>query len=39
MKEYKEEEYRVLFGVEKNTFDEMVRIVEIEYDTTMKTFA
>lgn len=36
MKEYKEEEYRTIFGVEKNTFDEMVRIVEIEYDIIHK---
>lgn len=35
-KEYKEEEYRTIFGVEKITFDEMVRIVEIEYNNIHK---
>ena len=35
-KEYKEEEYRTIFGVEKITFDEMVRIVENEYNNIHK---
>lgn len=35
-KEYKEEEYRTIFGVEKTTFDEMVRIVENEYESIHK---
>ena len=36
MKEYKEEEYRIIFGVEKNTFNEMVKIVENEYNNIHK---
>ena len=35
-KEYKVEEYRTIFGVEKNTFNEMVRIVENEYNNIHK---
>lgn len=35
-KEYNEEDYRTIFGVEKNTFDEMLRIVEEEYFTIHK---
>lgn len=35
-KEYKEDEYRTIFGVEKNTFNEMVRIVENEYNNIHK---
>ena len=31
VKEYKEEEYRVIFGVEKNTFEEMVSLAEKQY--------
>ena len=31
VKEYKEEEYRVIFGVEKNTFEEMVSLAEKKY--------
>lgn len=31
VKEYKEEEYRVIFGVEKNTFEEMVSLAERQY--------
>lgn len=36
MKEYKDEEYRIIFGVKKNTFDEMVKIVENEYNKIHK---
>lgn len=35
-KEYKEDEYRTIFGVEKNTFNEMVKIVENEYNNIHK---
>ena len=35
-KEYKEEEYRIIFGVEKITFNEMVRIVKNEYENIHK---
>lgn len=28
MQNYIEQDYRVVYGVEKNTFDEMVKIVE-----------
>ena len=35
-KEYKEDEYRTIFGVEKNTFNEMVEIVENEYNNIHK---
>lgn len=35
-KEYKEDEYRTIFGVEENTFNEMVRIVENEYNNIHK---
>lgn len=31
MQNYIEQDYRVVYGVEKNTFDEMVKIVEKEY--------
>ena len=31
MREYKEEEYRTLFGVEKNTFNTMVNIIAEDY--------
>ena len=30
-KEYKDEEYRIIFGVEKNTFDSIVSIAELKY--------
>ena len=36
MKEYKEEEYRIIFGVEKETFDKMVAIIAEEYESTHK---
>ena len=36
IKEYKEEEYRTIFGVEKDTFDKMVTIVEDEYKSIHK---
>ena len=36
MKEYKEEEYRIIFGVEKETFDKMVAIIAKEYESTHK---
>lgn len=32
MKEYKKEEYRILFGVEKNTFIQMLEIIEVQYN-------
>ena len=35
-KEYKEEEYRTIFGVEKVTFDKMVEVVTKEYNTIHK---
>ena len=35
-KEYKEEEYRIIFGVEKITFNEIVRIVKNEYEIIHK---
>ena len=35
-KEYKEDEYRTIFEVKKNTFNEMVRIVENEYNNIHK---
>ena len=35
-KEYKEEEYRIIFGVDKITFDTMVKIVENEYNIIHK---
>lgn len=35
-KVYKEDEYRTIFGVEKNTFNEMVEIVENEYNNIHK---
>ena len=31
VKEYEEEYYRIMFGVEKNTFDEMLKVVHKEY--------
>lgn len=31
VKEYKEEDYRIIFGVEKNTFEEMVSLAEKKY--------
>ena len=31
VKEYKEEEYRIIFGVDKPTFDRIVKIVEQQY--------
>ncbi len=36
MKEYKEEDYRIIFGVEKNTFNEMVEIETKEYNIIHK---
>ena len=36
MKEYKEEDYRTLFGVEKATFETMVEIVTREYNLIHK---
>lgn len=36
MKEYKEEEYRIIFGVEKATFDSMVEIVTKDYNNIHK---
>lgn len=36
VKEYKEEDYRTIFGVTKNTFDEMVIVVEKEYNKIHK---
>ena len=36
IKEYKEEDYRTIFGVEKTTFDQMLRIVEDEYKNIHK---
>ena len=36
VKEYKEEEYRIIFGVEKTTFDKMVEIIEKEYSKLHK---
>ena len=35
-KEYKEEEYRIIFGVEKATFVSMTEIVTAEYDNIHK---
>ena len=35
-KEYKEEEYRIIFGVEKITFLTMVEIVNSEYENIHK---
>lgn len=32
VKNYKDEDYRTIFGVEKNTFDKMVEIIEAKYD-------
>lgn len=32
VKEYKEEDYRIVFGVEKDTFEEMIIEVEKEYN-------
>lgn len=34
--EYKEEDYRVIFGVEKATFYKMVELVTNEYNTIHK---
>ena len=36
MKEYKEEEYRIIFGVKKTTFDSMVDIVTKDYNNIHK---
>lgn len=36
VKEYKEEDYRIIFGVEKTTFIEMLKIVTKEYDNIHK---
>ena len=35
-KEYKKDEYRTIFGVEKNTYNEMVKIVENKYNNIHK---
>ena len=35
-KEYKEEEYRIIFGVEKVTFDIMVELIIKEYNSIHK---
>ena len=35
-KEYKDEEYRIKFGVEKNTFITMVEIITNEYQNIHK---
>ena len=35
-KEYKEDSYRIIFGVEKNTFTTMVNIVTAEYENIHK---
>ena len=35
-KEYKEEEYRIIFGVEKVTFDIMVELITQEYNNIHK---
>ena len=35
-KEYKKDEYSTIFGVEKNTYNEMVKIVENEYNNIHK---
>lgn len=31
MKNYTEQDYRTIYGVEKDTFDEMVKIIEEAY--------
>ena len=36
IKEYKVEDYRTIFGVEKNTFEEMIKLVELEYESIHK---
>lgn len=36
VKEYKEEDYRTIFGVTKNTFEEMIIEVEKEYNNIHK---
>jgi len=36
LKEYKEEEYRIIFGVEKTTFITMVKVVTDEYENIHK---
>ena len=36
MKEYKEEDYRTIFGVEKTTFDSMVEIITKDYNIIHK---
>lgn len=36
VKEYKEEDYRTIFGVEKNTFEAMIAEVENEYNNIHK---
>lgn len=35
-KEYKEEDYRIIFGVDKITFDAMVKVVEKQYEKDHK---
>ena len=36
VREYKEEEYRIIFGVEKNTFYEMINLVDEKYKLVHK---
>ena len=36
VKEYKEEDYRTIFGVDKNTFEKMTIEVEKEYNNIHK---
>lgn len=36
VKEYKEEDYRTIFGVEKETFNQMLKIVTKEYEIIHK---
>lgn len=35
-KEYKTEDYRIIFGVDKITFDTMVKVVERQYEKEHK---
>ena len=36
IREYKEKEYRIIFGVEKNTFYEMINLVDEKYKLVHK---